>query len=120
MSVTIKERAIDLILSKLEEPATIAMRKQNSVATLTWARRVYSTDRQSGERTEHGPRFFFSWSDADKLKEFNSVIYALPDGENLALGPGDFFQTGMYMIDVKDGHLALVDAPYAARRPSLV
>jgi hypothetical protein len=94
MSVTITKRAIDLIVRKLEEPATVAMRKQNSVATLTWARRVTSTDRQSGERTEHGPHFFFSWSDADKLKEFNSVIYSLPDGESPALGPGDFFQTG--------------------------
>ena len=106
-----KKRAIDLILSKLKEPATIAMRRQNSMAALTWARRVYSADRLSGERTEHGPRFFFSWSDADKLKEFNSVIYTLPDGESLALGPGDFFQTGTHKVDVKDGRLALIDAP---------
>ena len=111
MSVTITKHAIDLILRKLKEPATIAMRKQNSIATLAWARRVTSTDRQSGERTEHGPRFFFSWSDADKLKEFNSVIYMLPDGESLALGPGDFFQTGTHTIDVKDGRLTLVGAP---------
>ena len=111
MPVTIGKRAIDLILTKLQEPATIAMRKQNSVATLTWARRVYSTDRLTGERTEHGPRFFFSWSDADRLAAVNSLIYRLPDGESLALGPGDFFQTGMHTIEVKDGHLALVDAP---------
>jgi hypothetical protein len=111
MSVTITKSAIDLIVKKLKEPATIAMRRQNSMATLTWARRVYSTDRLSGERTEHGPRFFFSWSGVDKLKEFNSVIYALPDGESLAFGPGDFFQTGTHTIDVKDGRLALVDAP---------
>ena len=111
MSVTITKSAIDLILRKLKEPATIAARKQNSLPTLAWARRVYSTDRRSGERTEHGPCFFFSWNDADKLKEFNSVIYALPDGESLALGPGDFFQTGTHTIDVKDGRLALVGAP---------
>jgi hypothetical protein len=111
MSVTITKHAIDLILSKLKEPATIAARKQNSLPTLAWASRVTSTDRRSGERTEHGSRFFFSWSDADKLKEFNSVIYTLPDGESLALGPGDFFQTGTHTIDVKDGRLALVDAP---------
>jgi hypothetical protein len=111
MSVTITKRAIDLILRKLNEPATIAMRKQNSVATLAWASRVYSTDRLSGERTEHGPRFFFSWSDADKIKEFNSVTYVLPDGESLALGPGDFFQTGSHTIGVKDGRLTLVGAP---------
>jgi len=111
MSVTITKRAIDLILRKLQEPATIAMRKRNSVATLAWARRVYSTDRLSGERTEHGPHFFFSWSDADELKQFNNLIYTLPDGESLALGPGDFFQTGTHMIDVKDNHLALVVAP---------
>jgi hypothetical protein len=110
-SVTISDSAAELILKKLKEPATIAMRKQNSVATLTWARRVYSTDRLSGERTEHGPHFFFSWSDVDKLKEFNSVIYTLPDGESLALGPSEFFQTGTHTIDVKDGRLALVDAP---------
>ena len=111
MSVTITKRAIDLILRKLKEPATIAMRKQNSVATLTWARRVYSTDRLTGERTEHGPRFFFSWSDAIKVKQFNNLVYRLPDGENLAFGPNDFFQTGTHTIDVKDGRLALVDAP---------
>jgi hypothetical protein len=111
MSVTITKHAIDLILRKLKEPATIAMRKQNSIATLAWASRVYSTDRRSGDRTEHGPCFFFSWSDADKIKEFNSVIYMLPDGESLALGPGDFFQTGTHTIDVKDGRLTLVGAP---------
>jgi hypothetical protein len=111
MSVTITARAIDLILAKFQEPATVAARKRNSLPTLAWARRVYSTDRRSGERTEHGPRFVFSWTDADKLKEFNSVIYALPDGESLALGPGDFFQTGTNTIDVKYDHLALVDAP---------
>ncbi len=111
MSVTITKRAIDLILRKLNEPATIAMRKQNSVATLAWASRVYSTDRLSGERTEHGPHFFFSWSDADEIKEFNSLTYVLPDGESLALGPGDFFQTGSHTIDVKDGRLTLVGAP---------
>jgi hypothetical protein len=111
MSVTITKHAIDLILRKLKEPATIAMRKQNSVATLAWASRVYSTDRRSGERTEHGPRFFFSWSDADKLKEFKSVIYMLPDGESLALGPGNFFQTGTHTIDEKNGRLTLVGAP---------
>jgi len=111
MSVTITKRAADLILNKLQEPATIAMQKPNSVATLTWARRVYSTDRVTGERTEHGPRFFFSWSEPDRLKQFASVIYVLPDGESLALGPGDFFQTGARTIDVKDGRLTLVGAP---------
>jgi hypothetical protein len=35
----------------------------------------------------------------------------LPDGESLALGPGDFFQIGTHTIDVKDGRLALVGAP---------
>jgi hypothetical protein len=111
MSVTITKRAIDLILSKLKEPATIAMRKQNSLPTLDWASRVTSTDRLSGERTEHGPRFFFSWSDAEEVRESNNVIYMLPDGESLALGPGDFFQIGTHTIDVKDGRLALVGAP---------
>ena len=111
MSVTITKRAKDLILKKLKEPATIAARKRNSLPTLAWACRVTSTDRRSGERTEHGPCFVFSWNDADKLKEFNSVIYALPDGESLALGPGDFFQTGTHTIDEKDGRLTLVGAP---------
>ena len=110
MSVTITKRAKDLILRKFKEPATIAARKRNSLPTLAWASRVTSTDRRSGERTEHGPRFFFSWSDADRLAAVNSLIYRLPDGESLALGPGDFFQTGTHTIDVKDGCLALVDA----------
>ena len=111
MSVTIEKRAIDLILGKLKEPATIAARKQNSLPTLDWASRVYSTDRLSGERTEHGPHFFSSWTDSEEIKEFNNLIYILPDGESLALGPGDFFQTGTHAIDVKDGQLALVGAP---------
>jgi hypothetical protein len=110
MSVTITRRAVDLILTKLQEPATIATRNQNALPTLDWASRVTSTDRLSGERTEHGPRFFFSWTDAEEVKEFNNLLYMLPDGESLALGPGDFFQTGAHTIDVKDGRLALVDA----------
>jgi hypothetical protein len=111
MSVAITRSAIDLILRKLREPATIAARKQNSLPTLDWASRVYSTDRLSGERTEHGPRFFFSWSDTEEVKESNNLIYMLPDGERLALGPGDFFQTGTHTIDEKDGRLMLVGAP---------
>jgi hypothetical protein len=110
VSVTITKSAVDLILTKLQEPATIATRKQNSLPTLDWASRVYSTD-FSGKRTEHGPHFFFSWTDAEEVKEFNNLIYILPDGESLALGPGDFFQTETHTIDEKDGRLTLVGAP---------
>jgi hypothetical protein len=110
VSVTITKRAVDLILTKLQEPTTVATTKQNSLPTLDWASRVTSTDRLSGERTEHGPHFFFFWTDSEEIKEFNNLTYILPDGESLALGPGDFFQTGTHTIDVKDGRLALVDA----------
>ena len=111
MSVTITKRAADLILNKLQEPATIAMQRPNSVATLRWAQRVYSTDRVTGERTEHGPMFSFSWVDQQSIKDYDYLFLPLPDGSEIALAGGKFYRAGSYRVDVKDGKLTLVGAP---------
>jgi hypothetical protein len=109
-SVTISDRAVDLILTRMNEPAIAGSRKDDSIPLLNWASRTYSTD-FSGHRTEHGPQFFFSWSNAGKIEEYHNLMLTLPNGEALALGPGGYFQTGSHAIDERDGRLTLVSSP---------
>ncbi len=109
-SVTISKPAVDLISRRMNEPATARMKKDDSIQLLNWASRTYSTD-FLGNRTEHGPGFFFSWVSADQIKEYRNLIFTLPNGVALALGPGAYFQTGSYAIDEKDGRLTLVSSP---------
>ena len=109
-SVTISERAARLVIERFKEPATAQMKRHHTVPLLTWASRVYSTD-SSGNPIEYGSRFFFSWTSADEIKEYNIVTLTLPNGDALALGPGAVFQTGSHTIEESDGRLTLVSSP---------
>jgi hypothetical protein len=109
-SVTISASAAELIMAKLKQPAILSMKKDDSIPSLSWAQRVYATD-ASGKRTEYGPVFHFSWVDRQTIKVYDYLFLPLPDGGEIALAGGEFFRAGSYLIDVKDGRLALVDAP---------
>jgi hypothetical protein len=107
--VTISKSAQDLILARMAEPAVQAKKEPGSVPTLDWASRVSGVDK-SGNRTEYGPGFFFSWSNMDEVREYDNLLFKLPNGEDLALGPGAYFKTGAHEIDQKDGRLTLVSS----------
>lgn len=109
-SVTISKTAVDLILTRMIEPEIARTKTDGSMPLLKWASRTYSTD-FLGTQTEHGSGFFFSWVSADQIKEYRNLIFTLPNGVALALGPGAYFQTGSHAIDEKDGRLTLVSSP---------
>ncbi|MGD0642139.1 MAG: hypothetical protein ABSC22_15430 [Roseiarcus sp.] len=107
--MTISKNAAELIVDKLNQPAFLSMKKEDSVPSLSWAQRTYTTD-LTGKRTEHGPMFFLSWVGPQTLKEYDYLFLPLPDGSEIAMAGGEFFRGGSYVIDAKDGQLTLVDA----------
>ena len=66
-----------------------------------------------GESDRTWTRFLFLVGNADQIKEYRNLIFTLPNGVALALGPGAYFQTGSYAIDEKDGRLTLVELAIA-------
>jgi hypothetical protein len=97
-------------MAKLKQPAILSMKKDDSIPSLSWAQRVYSTD-ASGKRREYGPMFHFWWVDPQTIRDYDYLFIPLPDGSDIALASGEFFRAGSYVIDEKDGRLTLVDAP---------
>ena len=55
--------------------------------------------------------FHFSWIDPQTIRDYDYLFLPLPDGSEIALAGGEFFRAGSYLIDEKDGRLALIGAP---------
>jgi len=105
-NVTISKAAIDLISEKMKDPVIASKKTGQSVPLLSWATRVTWVD-NSGDRTELGPRFYFSWSDPKQIEEYGYLTLKLDDMEELALAPSKLFRSGTHKIDEREGSLTL-------------
>ena len=108
-NIAVSKKAIDLISEKCRDPVIASKKTKVSVPLLSWASRVTRVD-HSGNRTELGPGFYFSWSDPKQIEEYGYLTLKLDSGDVLALAPGKFFRSGSYRIDQKDGRLTLASS----------
>ena len=105
-NISVSREAMALISEKCQDPAIASRKKKDSIPLLSWAIRVTHTD-NAGHRTDLGPQFFFTWSNAKQVEEYGYLTFKLEDDGELALAPGEFFRTGKHRIDQKDGRLTL-------------
>ncbi len=105
-SVTITPDAMNVISRRCYNSTAITAARQTLIPLLAWAVRTYFDD-ASGRRTELGPQFYFSWTDAAEVKRNEYFVLQMAPVGKLALAPGELFQSGTHQIDVKDGKLTL-------------
>jgi hypothetical protein len=94
-NVTISKEAINLISEKCNDSVITSKKAEDSVLLLSWPSRVTRVD-HSGNRTELGPGFYFSWSDPKQIEEYGYLTVKLDGGDELALAPGKFFRSGSH------------------------
>jgi hypothetical protein len=108
-SVNITKPAIDAILRQCNDPAAINLKAKKPIPLLLWSIRSYFDD-NSGHRTEFGPQFYFYWTDIEEIKQYGYFKVDLTDDRELALAPGELFESGAHRIVLEGDKLTLDDS----------
>ena len=74
-------------------------------------RRSYFDD-NSGHRTEFGPQFYFYWTNLAEMRHYRYFRVDLTKDCELALAPGELFESGVHRI-VLEGDKLTLDQPRA-------
>jgi hypothetical protein len=106
-NVLITLQAANYIRAKLVSPVVLARRESGALPRLKWASRV-SLSKPSGQATELGPRFFFSWTNPQECRNEGDLIVQAPGFGSLSLAPGNLLAAEPHTIDVQDDHLVLI------------
>ena len=107
-SLDITKPAMDAILRQCNDPAAISLRAQKPIPLLLWSNRSYFDD-NFGHRTEFGPQFYFYWTDVAEIEQYHYFKVETTNGRELALAPGELFQSGFHRIVLEGDKLTLDD-----------
>jgi hypothetical protein len=106
--VMVLNDAMKFIEEKVARAAGAHSPIENDVPLLAWTRRAYFND-NAGNRTEYGPHFVFSWTNAETIDQYGYFTLTTANGGRLAFAPGDFFRSKPRNI-VREGN-TIVPAP---------
>lgn len=104
MSVTMTYDAVNEITRRIAPARTLAHAESKTIPLLIWAQDSFEEDR-AGNRTDLGPQFFLSWTNAAEIDDNQYLL--INEGINIALAPGDFFRSGSHRITRSRGRLTL-------------
>ena len=105
-SVKISDEAMSAIIRRCKDVTTTDHATEKRIPLLVWPSRAYFVD-NSGRRVDVAPQFYFGWTNAAEIQENGYFIVDIVCGE-LALAPGNIFQSGSHVIERMDDRLTLV------------
>jgi hypothetical protein len=106
LSINITKPAMDAISRQCNDPAAASLKTQKPIPLLLWSNRSYFND-NSGHRIEFGPQFYFYWTNAAEIKQYGYFKIDLTNDCELALAPGELFESGFHRIVLEGDKLTL-------------
>ena len=100
---------MDAIVRQCNDPTAISLKTQKPIPLLLWSSKSYFDDK-SGPRTEFGPQFYFYWTNVAEIEQYGYLKVDLTNDCELALAPGELFESGVHRIVLEGDKLTLDDS----------